>query len=677
MAKILIVEDTPDIRKFVSLLLTERGHEVIEAEDGQQAVELAAEQRPDLILMDLIIPVLSGWDATRKIKTNPGTADIPIVALTAHAMRGDRERAWEAGCDGFITKPIDDELLEHTIDQIIAERQGKKSETGMAPAEVAVAESSRRSQSKIFTIHNEHILMATADQGLAELVAGELKAQGYRVSIAERADQALALIESVPPDLIICDTELPDLSGYEVAASLKQNARLPFIPVILITAGKVDWERGLEVNADDFIVKPVDATELLVRVRTLIRLKLAVTSEANRANELACVISQMATGLVIVDAEGTVSIVNGRGLEILGVSLDEILGISINDLIDQLGPRAPDGEIMNSSEFPLKRALVKGETVSKQIIYVYTRRGQELILRFNAAPIYNEHGQKIGAVSVFEDTTDEVNTQSRLDDQKRELERANAQLHKLDQLKSRFISTVAHELRTPLTAISGLTRLLERNKEQLAPEMQDIIRRLGTNAHYLNNMINDLLDYSRLVSGREVIKLTPFSPARLIEEVRDSLLETARGRGLQLKVELAEGLPSEVISDPVKCHQVLTNLVSNAIKYTEQGEVLIKARSVPPGRFWSVDVIDTGIGIPAEELENIFDEFHQAEKRAEKRAGGTGLGLPISNRLAQLMGGRIEVESQLGQGSRFTVIWPTNVSSLIKQSRTPADQAAL
>src|SRR5688500_7445530 len=107
MARILIAEDFPDVRNILGLLLTSSGHEIIEASDGQEAIEKAVSDQPDIILMDMSMPVLSGWDATRKLKADPKTAHIPVIALTAHALKGDKERAWQAGCDGFITKPID------------------------------------------------------------------------------------------------------------------------------------------------------------------------------------------------------------------------------------------------------------------------------------------------------------------------------------------------------------------------------------------------------------------------------------------------------------------------------------------------------------------------------------------------------------------------------------------
>lgn len=661
MARILIAEDFPDVRNILGLLLTSSGHEIIEASDGREAIEKAISDQPDLILMDMSMPVLSGWDATRKVKADPKTAHIPVIALTAHALKGDKERAWQAGCDGFITKPIDNELLEHTIEQVLSHAQDTEEQTEMAPVDIAVQETPRRSTDKLLNIHNQHILIIDADHDTAEFISGELRSRGYRTSVAEQREQAVSLMETDPVDLVICEIELPDASGYQITEEIKENSQIPFTPVILVTEGEIDWERAMKAGADDFLAKPINSSKLLVRVRSLVRLKRAVASESGRANELASVLSQMMTGLIIADAEGVVTVVNGRGLEILGIPLDEVIGIQIDEMIGKLNLRDEGCDDFSPADFPLNRALKQNEVSARQLTCVHRRDGAELLLSFNAAPIYNEHGQKIGAVSLFEDVTDTNKNLNQDDSQKRELEGNSDQVRQLDQVKSRFIATLAHEVRTPLTAISALIELLDRTGERFSAEGRDVIRRLQSNVNYLNTMIQDLLDYSRIVAGNEIVRPAPFSPQELIAQVRDSFTEIARQHGIGLRAEIHAGLPDEVVSDKTKCRQVINNLVCNAIKYTARGEVVIQASPAERGRMWSVEVKDTGTGIPPDEIQSIFDEFHQGAERAESRLGGAGLGLPINKRLVELLGGRMEVESKVGEGTRFTVIWPTSV----------------
>ncbi|HKG23888.1 MAG TPA: response regulator [Blastocatellia bacterium] len=670
MAKILLVEDFPDIRKVLALLLAQSGHEVIEAENGQEGAERAREHHPDLILMDMSLPVMSGWDATRHIKSVPETSDIPIVALTAHALRGDRERAWEAGCDGFITKPIDDELLEHTIDQILSERRSG-AETQQAPGPGAQgSERARKSPERVLSIHNEHVLIIDENHESSTALAAELKAQGFRPSIAEGSRQALVIIESEPPDLIICDIDLPESNGYEIVKGIKRNPDLPFIPIILVVEGSVDWEKGLEVGADDFIAKPINIGELLVRVRSLSRLRRAVTAEATRANELASVLSEMVTGLIIADAEGAITVVNGRGLEILGLNLDDVIGKSVDDLTGLLSLATEEYTPLEPSDFPLSRALRLNETLHKQLICVTRRDGSTFVLRFNASPIYSEKGQKLGAVGAFEDVTEEVRSRQQLKDRTRDLEEINDRLRAHDRLKSHFISNIAHEVRTPLDAITALAGSLDRSTNLVPEEVQEMVRRLVTNVQFLNSMVDDLLNYSRIVEGKDQVAPAPFSPHDLVTEVVDSFSPLAGERGLRLELRLHAGLPRWVTNDRSKCRQVLTKILGNAIKYTQKGGVTVEARPRRHGESWTVEVRDTGIGIPAGDLAQIFDEFRQVEVRSDGGQKSTGLGLPISKRLMELMGGRIEVESEMGKGTCFRLTWP------VKAPASRGDEAA-
>jgi PAS domain S-box-containing protein len=606
--------------------------------------------------MDMSLPVMSGWDATRHIKSVPETSDIPIVALTAHALRGDRERAWAAGCDGFITKPIDDELLEHTIEQILSERKSGADDRQGAGLAAGASERARKSAEKVLSIHNEHVLIIDENHESSTALASELKAQGFRPSIAEGFKQALIIVESEPPDLIICDIDLPESSGYEIVKDIKRNPDLPFIPVVLVVEESVDWEKGLEVGADDFIAKPINIGELLVRVRSLSRLRRAVTAEASRANELASVLTEMVTGLIIADAEGAITVVNGRGLEILGLNLDDVIGKSLDDLVSLLSLATEECEPLEPSNFPLSRALRLNETLHKQLLCVTRRDGATFMLRFNASPIYSEKGQKLGAVGAFEDVTEEVRARQQLNDRKRDLEEINARLRAHDRLKSRFISNIAREVRTPLDAITALAASLDRSRNLVPDEVGETIRRITANVQFLNSRMDDLLNYSRIIEGKEQVVPVPFSPQDLVTEVVESFSPRAAERGLNLELKLHPGLPRQVTNDLNKCRQVLTNILGNSIKYTEKGGVTVEACPRRHGESWSVEVRDTGIGIPAGELAQIFDEFRHIDD-------GPELGLPISKRLIELMGGRIEVESEIGKGTCFYLTWPVEAPS--------------
>ena len=282
-----------------------------------------------------------------------------------------------------------------------------------------------------------------------------------------------------------------------------------------------------------------------------------------------------------------------------------------------------------------------------------------------AGPLDRERGLQVGADDFLSKPIDRVEllvrvrSLLRLRDAVLEGRRQAEALRKLDQSKQRFIAAVVHDLRTPLNAMS-----LTLDALNMAPpppeEMGEDLDLLQRNIRQMDGLLTSLLDYSRAVSIEQPLSLSVFRPQDLIEDVVDSLAATASHRGLDLRVDLADDLPDQVCSDFTKCRQVLFNLVSNALKYTERGHVEVHARG-EPSDCWLVSVTDTGVGIATEDLETIFEEFGQARSGRPADAPGTGLGLAICRHLAVRLGGRVDVTSQVGCGSTFTVVWPVAV----------------
>ncbi|MEN3331215.1 MAG: hypothetical protein V7641_580 [Blastocatellia bacterium] len=255
-----------------------------------------------------------------------------------------------------------------------------------------------------------------------------------------------------------------------------------------------------------------------------------------------------------------------------------------------------------------------------------------------------------------------------LEQANRDLQQANEKLRQVDEMKSRFISTIAHEVRTPLNALTGLLMVLSRDKtEPLGPRQQETVGRLEKSTQMLIRLVNDLLDLSRLQARRMQIKIQEFDAAELFDSIVTGLKQTASDKGIDLRLEVASDLPA-IVSDPTKVAQVVTNFASNAIKFTPAGgAVLIKAAR-DAGEMWRVEVSDTGIGINEEQIPLIFEEFQQVNISHPHHGGGTGLGLPISKRLVELLGGRIHVQSAPGTGSTFTAVWPLDVRGYVPDS---------
>jgi len=256
--KILVVEDNPLNMKLVKALLELGRFQIIEAETAQKGINLAKEIIPDLILMDIQLPDMDGLSAVRIIRQAESTNHIPIVALTAYAMQGDEEKALNAGCTGYITKPVKTKSFLNKINKYINQDVKEHSDN----------------QTQIRD-HRHKILIVDDDPLNVKLLEANLSCEDYIVFSAHDGSAALEEVETIQPDLILLDIMMPGIDGYEVTRRLKTSAKTRDIPIILITSltGIDDKNKGMQAGADEFLNKPVNTTELLARVKSLIRLK--------------------------------------------------------------------------------------------------------------------------------------------------------------------------------------------------------------------------------------------------------------------------------------------------------------------------------------------------------------------------------------------------------------------
>jgi signal transduction histidine kinase len=239
-----------------------------------------------------------------------------------------------------------------------------------------------------------------------------------------------------------------------------------------------------------------------------------------------------------------------------------------------------------------------------------------------------------------------------------ELDERAEQLRRASELKSRFLSHMGHEFRTPLNSIMALSRMLiERLDGDLNTEQERQVGYIRQSAESLLELVNDLLDLSKVEAGKVEVKPRPFTVKELFGALRGALKPLQNNRAVELFFEWDDELP-ELLTDEAKVAQILRNLISNALKCTEQGEVRVSARHNADNDLIIFSVHDTGIGIALQDQERIFEEFEQIETRLQKNVKGTGLGLPLSRNLAILLGGQIEVESVVGQGSVFRLSVP-------------------
>ncbi|HEX8237188.1 MAG TPA: PAS domain S-box protein [Abditibacteriaceae bacterium] len=403
-------------------------------------------------------------------------------------------------------------------------------------------------------------------------------------------------------------------------------------------------------------------TNISKRKRAEEKLQSALNEKARTASELSGVLAQIAEGVVITDAQGNITFANEVAHRLYGVeSLDACEGdINISEYANGDVFFTPEGEPYPAQELPLARAVFHGETVIGQEMMVQRPDGTRIVVQGNAVPLNGEDGIRLGAVLTVRDVT---------------AQRAVMQeLVRVNRMKDEFLAILSHELRTPLTPILGWASLLRQTKGENPEVLAQAAEAIERNAETQKRLIDDLLDTTRMMSGKFSIDRRPASCNAIIVTTIESAQRAAAARGIRIEHQLDERLPPVEV-DAVRMQQVLWNLLSNSLKFSKDGDTIrVRSRRLddfaaedaksyqpqPTATSWvEVEVSDEGQGIEPEILPHIFELFRQGDSSYTRRHGGLGLGLAITRSLIEMHGGHIEAHSAgVEQGTRFVFRLP-------------------
>jgi PAS domain S-box-containing protein len=383
------------------------------------------------------------------------------------------------------------------------------------------------------------------------------------------------------------------------------------------------------------------------------------------ARKLSLVASRTDNLVLIARPDGAIEWVNESFERVMEYSIREVVGR--NPTTFMIGPETNPRTVRR-----IKASMAQGEGISTDIVN-YSKSGRKYHLHLEIQPVRNEHGVLENFIAVEADITARVETENAL-------RRAKSEADTASRAKSEFLASMSHEIRTPMNGVIGMTSLLL--ETPLNHEQRDSVNTIRTSGEALLTIINDLLDFSKIESGKLELEHQPFELASCIEETLDLFSGQAAARRIEIDYHIEPDVPVVVLGDINRLRQILSNLVNNAIKFTPKGTVTLtvtlpKTPAPQPVRpnhtLIAFAVRDSGIGIPHERLNRLFKPFSQVDSSTTRKYGGTGLGLVICQRLCALMGGGIHVTSHINQGStfEFTIqVEPTTEVAL--PSRLPA-----
>ncbi len=483
------------------------------------------------------------------------------------------------------------------------------------------------------------VLVVDDERGIREGCRRVLGSEGYQVETAENGAAALEMAQSGAFDLLLVDVKMPGIGGIYLVRRVQQID--PAIVCVMIT-GYATIETAIEATksgAYDFLPKPFTPDELIAKVNKALERR-ELTLEARRLREekerslleisleksrLLTVINCMQDGVLVTNRDGQLVLHNPAALPMLQLGSQGVIGQPVARCV-----RVP--QLVEVVAAALAETGGTNAMLSQEI---RTPDGSGVLMA-NVAPVRDERAEILGSVTVIRDITE---------------------LKRLERTKSQFVAMVAHELRAPLAAVQGYLDVMLTGASGNDPQkIQRMLERSKARTAALVNLIDDLLDVSSIESGRIARRIEWIPLPSLLLDVIEMGRPMAEDRNISFHLDLPGTLPP-ARADREDMVRLFTNLLTNAIKYNHDGGAIHLAARLK-GQTIRVDVADTGIGIPGESLPRLFDEFYRVRTPETRQIAGTGLGLSIVKRILEAHHGWIEVESQPGKGSTFSVFLP-------------------
>lgn len=662
---ILIVEDDALTLERLRSQLEADGYGVRTATDGEAGLCAIRAERPDLVITDLLLPKLNGFELVKALRGDAALADLPLILITAFYGR---------------------EEIDQNLQATIAAEEKRRCPVLYKPVQAHELLSQVRAQLEGTppVAHPGYVLVIDDDRANLELIERRLEVEDYAVATAENGAAGIERLLHERFDAVLLDLRLPDIDGLAVFARIR--AFNTDVPVIIMTAHGSESlaVKALTEGAADYLIKPIGRKELTTALRNAIeRARLQGEKRQIQANLLETMValnqSKHATerehrrmvgllrsldeGVVLLDSSGRIELMNPAACALLGLSRPVLDRSAFFERIVEV--QAEDGRVFSADQLGHE---TMHHLTSVECVVRWTD-GREQAFSVTSQPFDVTKDSPGGWVVLFRDVTERRGRRLRLEQllrtQSETLDRANERQARevakategAEQVKNEILSAVSHELRTPLNFIIGFGSILAEGLEgDLTPRQHELVEKMLMGAERLTRTIEDLLDYSMLTTGMLRPACEPIPLSELAQDAVSENEQAAEAAGLRLRMA-PDPTPVVPLGDVGFTRKIVRELVTNALKFTPAGGEVVLALTATP-RSVALEVRDKGIGIEPDVLPHIFGRFYQGESQSTRRFGGTGMGLALAKGLAELMGAHLEVESVPGQGSTFRLAWP-------------------
>jgi two-component system, sensor histidine kinase and response regulator len=470
------------------------------------------------------------------------------------------------------------------------------------------------------------------------------------VFTANSGNEALSLVLRHRFAVVLLDVQMPEMDGFETALLMQEHESMRGVPIIFVTAISKEERyasQAAEIGAVDYIFKPINPEILKSKVKVYVDLyvqreELLKTQGVleDTQTRLRTILDNVVDGIIMIDGSGTVISINPAVVTMFGYEAGDIVGRNFKMLMPESNRGSHDGYLAQYESTGTPRPNGPGHELEG-----LTKAGRTFPMELTVSQV-SFHGQRM-----FVGLVRNITERKRAEDMSRQ---AKAAAEAANRTKSDFLANMSHEIRTPLNAILGMTYLAQRANP--TPRQQGYLTKIGIAGQALLGIVNDILDFSKIEAGKLEAEHIAFSLDEVMNNVVDMVSQKAQEKGIAIVCTVPREVPRSLIGDPLRLGQILINLVHNAIKFSDEGEVVVQVRAQDATLNQvqlAFSVCDHGIGMSAEQVANLFQSFNQADTSFTRKYGGTGLGLAISKQLCELMGGAVSVESELGKGSTF------------------------